>query len=103
MTIKAPFQPQYGATQTLAVTATSQAVTYPAGNKTLVISNVGTQTVWVRSTPTGDTSAATTADMPILAGQQRGLTVNMDYTRLAAIAAATGSTIYVTPGEGFLT
>ena len=103
MTIKAPFQPQYGATQTLAVTATSQAVTYPAGCKSLGITNVGTQTVFVRSTPTGDTTAATTADFPIPAGQQRTITVNQDYTRLAAIAAATGSTIYVTPGEGFLT
>lgn len=90
-----------GVTVNLAVLATtsSVALTSLGGlGGTVRIANVGTQTIFI--TFGGSTiTTATTTGMPIVANTA----VNLDMgtaTHVAAIAGATGSTLYATSGQG---
>jgi hypothetical protein len=100
-----------GPTVALAVTATSQTVDpgsswYEGTGSAVRVVNDGTQTVHLEFGKSGTTPTATVAvsggaagSMPIKAG----MTETFGFPPggvLAAIAASTGSTIYVTPGEG---
>lgn len=86
-------------TQNIAVTATAQslALTNTVGNSVAVrFANIGTQTVFV----TFDNTVATaTNGVPLPAGQVEAFTITTQYP-LSVIAAGTGSTLYVTVGEG---
>lgn len=86
-------------TQNIAVTGTAQslALTGTVGTVFAVrLANVGTQTVFV--TFDGTTATATNG-LPIPAGDIEVFTITRDYS-ISAIASATGSTLYVTMGEG---
>lgn len=105
------FMPKFGGTVSIAVTTSNQVLTVPADAKNLLITVVGTQPVFVRLTTGADTTIADiTKDMPILNGSGGAKCIrkpiatdsNLAYTRLCVIASATGSTIYVTPGDGFV-
>lgn len=102
-TQKRAFRPQgVNNTVNLAVTATSQLLAIPNtahGTRSLRIVNSGSQTVFVDFVTTTGTAVATTS-MPLLAGTVELFTFGNDITHVSAIAAATGSTIYITPGEG---
>lgn len=104
------FLPQIGATQSIVVTGTSGSISLlnVAGTgqtmPDLLLTNVGTQTVFVRVIvypyPTAaPTVEATTADMPIIANSQLIIRKGVLQGVLAAIASGAGSTLYVTPGQ----
>lgn len=88
------------ATQSLAVTAASQPISlnFLLGTRAVRLSNVGTQTVFIKF-GTG-AAATTTDDMPLQAGNTELFTIGNDITTITVIAAATGSTLYSTIGEG---
>lgn len=99
------FLPVSGSTVSIDVAATSSAVKVAAGGYhtevDVRIANSGTATVWIKR---GDaTAAATTSDMPVLAGVTEVLRfrIQADGTLyLAAIAASGTGKIYFTLGEG---
>lgn len=89
-------------TRNIAVGVTNQTLAIPDtpfGTRALRIVNVGTQTVFVElglSTVVADV----TTSIPILPGSAEVMTIPNDITTIATIAAATGSTLYFTYGEG---
>lgn len=94
------FEPYGGAatTQNVVVTGTNQSATISAGTIASVVrlTNIGTQTVFVAF---GSVAVAATS-MPILANSSETFAVPQDKTTLQAIAATTGSTLYITQGTG---
>lgn len=97
-----PFQPITGAATTLniAVTAANQAFTLPsppANGCTVRLVNVGSQTVfWAY----GGATAAVATSTPILPNTVEAFSLPGGVTAIGVIAAATGSTLYATIGEG---
>lgn len=98
-----PFQPVPTAASTtaLAVTASNQTLTLsPNGGsmtRSMRIAVIGTQTVFIAL---GTVTSSVTTSMPILANSVEVFTLPAGLTTLSVIAADTGSTIYVTVGEG---
>lgn len=93
-----PFNPTYGSGQVVAAAAASAAISNLNGNdKQVVVTNLGANVAYVRVV--SDTSAATTADYPVPAGQQVNLTKG-DGTRLAYISAA-GTSLHIITGNGW--
>lgn len=80
----------------VAVTASSQDLTIPdhEGLATVRIANIGNQTVFIDLN-----GAATTSSMPILANSVEVFDFGIG-TDVSAIAAAAGSTLYITVGRG---
>lgn len=92
----------HGDTVNLAVTTASQALavnTAPVGNRSVRIANIGTQTVFLKFGASGVTTTAG-AGFPMLGNSVETFLIRADQTHVAAIAGATGNTIYVTLGEG---
>lgn len=106
MTAIMPFQPVQGATQILTATATSQVVSVPQDSRQLRIMNAGAGLASIRTFSSRAIAAdptngvATTADFPVVASQVTTITKGSDHDRMAYISAA-GTTIYVTPGDGW--
>ena len=98
-----PFQPVPTAASTtaLAVTESNQTLTLsPNGGsmtRSMRIAVIGNQTVFVAL---GTVTSSVTTSMPILANSVEVFTLPAGLTTLSVIATATGSTIYVTVGEG---
>lgn len=95
-----PFAPA-GATQNTAVTATSSAITLQNATyaDVLRLANIGTQTIFVEVTSAASAVAATsTTSLPIPPNTVQYLTAPRS-SFVSAIAGATGSTLYVTPGS----
>ena len=99
------FTPYYGATVNAASSAGVANVTTLARARALLLTNVGTQLVFIRVKPNGSATDASATDMPLPAGSQ---TVILKSSEPGALAGETvvsifgtgaGSTIYVTPGE----
>lgn len=94
------FEALSGATANLGVTAADQTMTItqviPPGGCVGLFTNVGSQTVFIRM----DSTAVTVNNgIPILPNTQVTFGVNFGATP-RAIAAATGSTLYLTLGNG---
>lgn len=103
-----PLSPAYGQTQSAVVSGAGAITGLNPASKQLMLTNVGTQVIFVRVTRGGDSTAATAADCPVMANSQVVISksdVGLDSTdglsRLAYFATAAGSTLYVTPGEGW--
>ena len=96
-----PFYPKCGTGQTLSATAVSAAATIPRGDKQILLTNTGPNTVYVRVTQDTNTAAATIADMPILINTQVVMTVNENFSRLSHIAPGGTASLHVITGEGF--
>ena len=97
-----PFLIRGGAASTVAqaVTAVSAQVTITApqnDRNQLILTNIGTQTVFLAY---GNVTASITTSMPILANTQITISYPAGTTQLSIIAAAAGSTLYVTSGDG---
>lgn len=97
----APFAPLD--TTNLAVTGTAQNLTLSTERvantfqRQVVLTNIGTQTVFFRH----DGTTATVANgMPLIANSQVVLTLPYSTNALSAIAGAVGSTLYATVGAG---
>lgn len=98
------FTPYYGSTVSVASLAGAANVTTLGRARALLLTNVGTQLVFVRVKPNGVSANATVADLPLPAGAQRVVLKNSDpgsdgETVVGIFGTAVGSTIYVTPGE----
>lgn len=104
-----PFTPYPG--QTRSVASAAGVATINLSDSTgpqLLIVNSGTQLVHVRVTTPDLNAAATAEDMPILPNTSRVITrevlngpPNDRQTRISVFAGAVGSTVYVTPGDGY--
>ena len=94
-----PIYPNNGAAQTLVTGAASAAITgLPENCRQLFLTAIA-QNCYVRVTAGSDTSAATTADFLVVAGQSR-LISKGDLTRLAAIAPGGAGSLHVMPCNG---
>lgn len=93
-----PFEIHNQNTQNLAVTASNQTLTITPGigNRSIRILVTGTQNVFFSY---GATAALATST-PLLANTVETFFLASDTTQISFIAAATGSTIYITLGEG---
>lgn len=90
-----------GATVNLAVLTTTAnvAVTRPnIGTQSIRLVNVGTNTVFVTIGTSGVTASLTTS-FPLLPNTAETFLLQNGATHVAAIASATGNTLYVTTGE----
>lgn len=101
MAVLQPFNPQYTKSVSLTVSAASSSATVPTGTKSLILTNIGANPAFVRVGPAGITASSTspTADFPVPSNSQVTITRFQDDTTIAAIG--TGSTLWVTPGEGW--
>ena len=99
MAIQASFGPAYGTGITVAPTNSSASSTLGRGSKSLVLTNLGSVTVYVR---VGETAAtATTADYPVLSGTQVSISKNQDSAVIAYITAASTGSLHIMAGEGY--
>jgi hypothetical protein len=104
-----PFNPQYGKTQAAPTAAGAVNLTFDnIGTKQLLLTNVGTVLAFVRVKPNGVATDASAADLPLPAGSQRIITrdagnqSNDNQQMIVSVfASGAGSTVYVTPGEGY--
>lgn len=99
MAVLYTFNPAYTQGTTISVTTTSAPAVVGKGAKSLCLSNLGSEVVYVRVS-TG-TVAATAADYPVLAGSQVSLTKEQDHDTVSAVTASGTSSLHVIPGEGF--
>jgi hypothetical protein len=100
------FTPYYGQTVSVASAAGAVAVSVASRARALLLTNVGTQLVFVRVRAPGATTNASATDLPLPAGSQRVVLKGADpmggtdgETSVSIFGTAAGSTIYVTPGE----
>lgn len=97
MTIRAPFQPQRGANQVLTPAAASASVSINPSSKSVRLVNTGAAICHIRIGAGSQT--ATTADMPVNAGESIVVSKGDGENTLAHISA-TGTTLHVQTGEG---
>lgn len=100
--INQTFGPAYGSGASVAsVTATSGSSAIGAGSKSIVVTNTGSNSVYVRTGLSGLTAAAGT-DYIVLALTQVSISKPQDHTHIAYVCdAALTSSLHVIPGEGF--
>lgn len=98
-----PFRPAgegFSGTLNTAVTGVSATISLPAiGGKSLRIANIGTQVVFVRMADVSGGAATVTNSFPMLPNTVETFWASVDVTQVTVIAAAAGSTLYVTIGE----
>lgn len=90
-------------TATLAVTASAQQVTIPTvgtDGGSIRIMNSGTQVVFFLYGNLAVTTSGAAMGVPLLPNTVETFGVGPNVTQLSAIAAATGSTLYITAGDG---
>lgn len=91
------FRPIPQGTVNGAITGTTSDLTIVAGASAVMLTNIGNQTVFFKFN-TGGASAST--DTPLLPNTQSIFSMPPGTTKIAAIAAGAGSTLYATPGTG---
>ena len=106
MSILAPFGAHLGSTTSTAATATAASVAVDPYSKQFMVTNVGTQLVFVRPLFAGSSDVATSADIPVLPNSQTVLTKQGSeqggHSSVSIVApGGAGSTVYVTSGEGW--
>lgn len=103
MSLTSAFNPNSGTTVSLAVLTTSAAVPAPAVTNlaNYRFTNIGANTIFLQFAPAGAAApvAVAATSMPMAPNSVEVFTLPPN-TQVAAIAAATGNTLYVTPGEG---
>lgn len=105
MTAIQPFAPRYDATVTATPSSSSAAVAFDTQrlNKQVQFVNTGANICFVQtydSSLPGTAPTASTADYPIPPNMARTLTKPQSHDTVAHISAS-GTTLYITPGEGF--
>lgn len=97
-----PLCPAYTETRQITVGTGSTSVSIPDITNQVLLTNVGTNVVFVRlSNPTVNAAAQLNVDVPILPNSAISITRDVTHTVVAAIAAAAGNTLHVTPVQGF--
>ena len=100
MTIKAPFQGNRGENQIVSANSSSATASISSSNKSVRLVNSGaTNIVHVRIHPASDTTAATTADVPVLPNSSIILSKGEGDNKASYISAA-GTTLHIQAGEG---
>lgn len=96
------FGPAYGSGVSVAsVTATSGSTALGIGSKSIVVTNTGTNNVYVRTGLTGLTAVAG-ADYIVLPLSQVSISKPQDHTHVSYVCdTALTSTLHLIPGEGF--
>jgi hypothetical protein len=97
MAINTSFNPAYGRGVVVSPAATTASSEIGVGSKSIVLTNLGDNVCYVRVG--GSTVTATTADYPVLSGQQVSLGKFQDYTHVAYISAD-GTSLHIIAGEG---
>lgn len=99
MTIRSPFRPHYGTTQTVNGAAGSATITIGFGDKTLAVKNTGTAVGYFRTyRSTEGAQVATAADTPVFNGDPvRYFEKPQDHDTVAYIGA--NSTLVIQSGE----
>jgi hypothetical protein len=98
--INQTFAPAYGQGVVVAsVTTSSAASAVGVESKSLVVTNTGSNAIYLRTGLTG--AVATTADYPLLSGAQVSISKPQDHTHVAYITASSTSSLHIIPGEGF--
>ncbi len=64
------------------------------------VANVGANVIFIEQVEAAATAASVTTSVPILPNTVEVFTFPNDKIGVAVIAAATGNTVYITPGEG---
>ena len=91
------FKPLPQGTVNGAVTGTAADLTIVPGASAVMLTNVGNQVIFWKFN-TGGASAST--DTPLLPNTQGIFSMPPGTTKISAIAAGAGSTLYATPGTG---
>ncbi|MCA3151816.1 MAG: hypothetical protein ING77_11620 [Rhodocyclaceae bacterium] len=108
--IKAPFQPQYGATVAAVTAAAAVNVNVSAAVKNLLIVNAATGIVFIRVKPSGVAADASVTDMPLLPNQSRVISKDGGHDQGSSLGQTVVSvfspggalgTVWVCPGEGY--
>ncbi len=97
MAICETFNPAWGSNQTIA-TAASAATLIGKGSKSVLLTNSGSEIVYVKMGGSGDT--ATIADYPVLPLSQVSVSKFQDFAYVITYSAAPGQ-LQVMNGEGF--
>lgn len=90
-------------TQNLVVTGSAQTLplNYQLGTTSIRVWNNGSQPIFfVVNDATSNNTASLTTSMPVAAGNTEVFTIGNGSINLSIIAPTTGSTVYVTQGEG---
>jgi hypothetical protein len=91
------FTPVPQGTVSGAVTGVAADITIVKRSHTLLLTNIGNQTIFWK---VGTGGASASADCPLLPNSQVAVSVPPSTDTICAIAAGAGSTLYVTPGVG---
>jgi hypothetical protein len=91
-----PFTPIQGGNKTIASGSTTANVEIGTKGNLVKITNASDVVAFFRLGASD--VAATTADLPILAGETAYIAKNYDQTHIAAISSASGKTVYAIPG-----
>lgn len=97
MTIHSPFQPKQGANLVVTPSGTSASSDIGKGNKSVRLSNSGSNICYVRIGTGAQT--ATTSDMPVLSGESI-IIEKAEASETVAYISASGTTLNIQPGEG---
>jgi hypothetical protein len=93
------FSPGYGSGVIVTAGAASATASLLGATSTaLCITNSGTVIAYLRTGDSG--AAASTADYPVLGGQQVSITINANHTHFAYIAPSGAPVLHVMRGEG---
>jgi hypothetical protein len=106
MSILAPFNAKLGSTTSVSATAIAASAAVDPYAKQYMVTNVGSQLVFVRPVFSGSSDVATSADIPVLPNSQTTLTKQGSeqngHSSISVVApGGAGSTVYVTSGEGW--
>jgi hypothetical protein len=96
-----PFDLQSDAVN-LAVTGSSQVLAVNStaiGTRSVRVANIGSQTIFIKF-GTANTTVSATSGTPMIPNSVETFLLRNEVTHIAAIAGSTGSTMYVTVGEG---
>jgi len=102
MAINQAFAPAYGQGASVAsVTSTSGSTQMGLGTKSIVVTNTGANSVYVRTGLTGLTAVAGT-DYIVLGLSQVSISKPQDHTHIAYVCdTALTSSLHIIPGEGY--
>jgi len=96
-----PFQPAYNGGVTVAPGVSSASTNFgPNTSESLVLTNLGTTTVYVRVGSSANTVTASTKDYPVVAGSQVSLGKTLDDNVVAYISPGGTGSLHIILGRG---
>lgn len=100
MTIRSPFKPHYGSTQSVVTAAASASIAIGKNDKTIMVVNDGTTLAFFRTGLSSDgIVSASSADVPVAANSKIYIEKPQDHDTVAYMSAV-ATTLYIMSGEG---